>query len=76
MNSLLRISFIGCHKPGDSTNLFDVDDGTSHHHGPVAAGRGQHGGEGDQGHHVPQELQTHNSRVRLPQSCRYVDQRW
>ena len=73
---LLNIVYsVGGDQPGDPTDLPDLHDGSTLHHGPAAAGRGQHGGEGDQGHHLPQELQAHRPGVRLPQSGRHAHRR-
>ena len=63
---------LGCDEPGDPADLPNLHDGSTNHHGPTAAGRREHGGEGDQGHHLPSQLQAHRPGVRLPQSRRHA----
>ena len=57
----------GGDQPGDSPDLLDLYDGSSHHDGPAEAGRRQHGGEDHQGHHLLQEVPALHGGVRLPQ---------
>ena len=54
----------------------NLDDGTTDHHGPVAPGRGQHGGEGDQGDHLLAELQTDHPGVCLLEGRGYAYRGW
>ena len=62
-------TFLGGNEPGDPSDLPNLHDGKAHHHGPAEAGRGEHGGEDHQSHHLLQKLSAQHAGVRVPQGC-------